>query len=630
MIRHCSTMESEVALLQDAMPAYQKAVAALGRLEMADMVRIRTYRVPPEKLRHLARAVLIVFQMESKSRKKKQLDEDWHTFNATLLMNPVRFKRRVLEYDQDAVPMSVVRKLTMVIDSPELEEAGMSRVSQAALGLLQWVRGLYEYDRCKWKAEQLIKKRGRACGGVASIQETLKNLFRKGDVSGDGLMDLGEFTKFMRQMGGPACVMSDKEIDRLFEAADRDGSGEVSLDEFLDFLYNGDVIRFDFVPGPHAQDVHLEAECELKRYTDVEGIRRVLELGDIALVRGSWLADRARKGRTIVRRQDLPEGALWDPQDLFEDDRLQVKIVAISYCWLTPVHPDPRGEQLQETLGPALTLLMEREGCDVAVFLDFCSCYQKPFADDEKMRFKRALAHINLWYTHMSTTVWMLTGVPHSWRRRSLPYHERGWPSFEFAISCMISPFDAVLDLGLLKQDHTDYSSVWLTCRGPRRAPMLPDRFSEELQQKVFTNGADCEMVIAKYKETFFAVMGGAQRLVFADFGWRADDLAVLAESLPHCYCLRHLDLDFNKFGDRGAKALLAALLSCRRLEVLSLQATKISDASVESLSACILQCTSLRELDLRKNPITARCRSQLLEAWQQGVGRLDVDLKLG
>merc|ERR1712096_106687 len=171
------------------------------------------------------------------------------------------------------------------------------------------------------------------------------------------------------------------------------------------------------------------------------------------------------------------------------------------------------------------------------------------------------MRHINLWYAHQLITVWMLTKVPAGWSIN--PYHERGWPSFEFAIACMITPFSMVVDLGQLNETLTDYSKIWLNCKQRRKPPTVPDRFQEELRQKHFTNGADCAMVENKYRETFEAVMGGALTLSFADMGWGESEATILAQSLPHCRRLRMLDLDFKPLGDAGVVALAPALCTC-------------------------------------------------------------------
>jgi hypothetical protein len=89
----------------------------------------------------------------------------------------------------------------------------------------------------------------------------------------------------------------------------------------------------------------------------------------VRLLRLSWLLKQARRGAVLPRRQELPEEAFLSEAEvralprghvgefletcggcLSEDDwraDKPLRIIAISYGWLTPEHPDPDGEQLR-------------------------------------------------------------------------------------------------------------------------------------------------------------------------------------------------------------------------------------------------------------------------------------------
>merc|ERR1719352_995376 len=100
-------------------------------------------------------------------------------------------------------------------------------------------------------------------------------------------------------------------------------------------------------------------------------------------------------------------------------------------------------------------MFMALNSNDFAVFLDWCSMYQALRTTVEHAAFKRSLGTINYWYAHLLTVVWMLTAVPEGCD--SKPYHERGWPTFEFGIASMITPFNKLLDIGLIADGHKDY-----------------------------------------------------------------------------------------------------------------------------------------------------------------------------
>ena len=100
----------------------------------------------------------------------------------------------------------------------------------------------------------------------------------------------------------------------------------------------------------------------------------------VRLLRLSWLLKQARRRAVLPRRQELPEEAFlseaevralprghvgqpfetcgWCMTDHLADKPL--RILAISYGWLTPEHPDPDGEQLRRF---AQQIERERQCC---------------------------------------------------------------------------------------------------------------------------------------------------------------------------------------------------------------------------------------------------------------------------
>merc|ERR1740123_1368351 len=133
----------------------------------------------------------------------------------------------------------------------------------------------------------------------------------------------------------------------------------------------------------------------VKKYVELDSIEDALETGDTVLIKGTFLLDLcARKGNLtrfdgiLPRRQDLPKEAFWEPSEIMKLARKQKAefqlglgrtIVALSFCWLTPEHPDPKGEQLA-TLCKVIRLCLKRfreQGIpDIAIFLDWCSLFQ--------------------------------------------------------------------------------------------------------------------------------------------------------------------------------------------------------------------------------------------------------------
>ena len=101
----------------------------------------------------------------------------------------------------------------------------------------------------------------------------------------------------------------------------------------------------------------------------------------VRLLRLSWLLKQARRGAVLPRRQELPEEAFLSEAEVralprghvgkdyetcgcntTDDQRADkpLRIIAISYGWLTPEHPDPDGEQLRRF---AQQIERERQCC---------------------------------------------------------------------------------------------------------------------------------------------------------------------------------------------------------------------------------------------------------------------------
>ena len=191
-----------------------------------------------------------------------------------------------------------------------------------------------------------------------------------------------------------------------------------------------------------------------QKYQELASIEEALSGRETILLKGTWmrLCGDGQRG-VLPRRQDLPaeEEPTWEPLPCLRlVARCRVLIVAVSYCWATPEHPDPHGEQLRG-LTRMIRLRLEEERLpleDLAVFFDWCSLYQRPRADEIEAIFKRSLAAVNLWYSHARVMCWLLTRVPEG----VVPYERRGWPTFEQGISCFIKDGSKVLDLGKMDE----------------------------------------------------------------------------------------------------------------------------------------------------------------------------------
>ena len=74
--------------------------------------------------------------------------------------------------------------------------------------------------------------------------------------------------------------------------------------------------------------------------------------GNVRLPRASWVVAHGKAGGVLARRQGLPAEAFIGVKELKQmfgkgNEDGVLPIIAISFCWATPAHPDPDGSQLR-------------------------------------------------------------------------------------------------------------------------------------------------------------------------------------------------------------------------------------------------------------------------------------------
>ncbi|EOD36268.1 hypothetical protein EMIHUDRAFT_455112 [Emiliania huxleyi CCMP1516] len=192
----------------------------------------------------------------------------------------------------------------------------------------------------------------------------------------------------------------------------------------------------------------------------------------VRLLRSEWVVARAaqlravpadrRRALTLPRRQELE---VLEPSAYYSAEEVKalprgprnagfpMAVLAVSHSWESEEHPDPHGRTLlmladaittaqaiQVSKGPYTWQTLPSR---VAVFFDFCSLFQPPRAKEEPpigegptMALRAALTRMQVWYAHQLTTCFFVTdGNTETANDGShTPYHERGWPTFEYHV----------------------------------------------------------------------------------------------------------------------------------------------------------------------------------------------------
>ena len=233
--------------------------------------------------------------------------------------------------------------------------------------------------------------------------------------------------------------------------------------------------------------------------------------------------------------------------------------------------------------------------------------YRESRSETQDEAMKLALGTLDLWYAHSKTTVVLLTELPEKLpdsfdKKRT--YESRGWTTYERCSAELCKTFrlqqagwPLVVDLGKQRA-------------ALRRLPTTPERMEELFQKCSFTNGADKDKVLEKYKKTARAVLGGVKELSF--FGipfdptdpWRSPER--FGQALNLCVNLKKLDLSFTGLTDEHLASISGVLSSSAlpQLEQLFLGLNRLGPGGIEALGSALVSgvASSLKTLILPGN----------------------------
>ena len=357
----------------------------------------------------------------------------------------------------------------------------------------------------------------------------------------------------------------------------------------------------------------------------------IKELGGSAvrLLDARYLIELAENGGKLRRRQDLPEEAfvtLPQLKRMGNGPGDSLRVVVVSYPWLQPDHPDPRGESLR-LLACVLKAYIAEEGGTCGVFLDFCSLMQKGPNGEERTPaqmelFGLALSNLSDWYSHHKTMVLKLTKMPEGYPKgftfvegttpNTADCYGRGWCFKESSVANLVKNSYLCLDLGKLdlgklddapsdemvvsvpgmKAASSDWDGIETQCRAGRAAPLTPEDFLAELERKSFTSKkADLPTVGALYKAAFTKRFGEATALFYSGLQWGDSEVVLLSKVLGSGALtnLSDLHLSGNQIGDAGLTALADSLSNgAVQIRNLDLFGNQVGDPGVSALAdAC-------------------------------------------
>ena len=339
-----------------------------------------------------------------------------------------------------------------------------------------------------------------------------------------------------------------------------------------------------------------------ERYTRAESVWRALNGSNVRLLRASYLVELAQNGSVLQRRQDLIEKAFLPVAELKAIHAAAshlitgfdgaLPIVAVSACWISQFHADPRGTQLR-AVGALLAQEVAKYRAptadggtgfpEVGVFWDW-GCLHQPDPEDgkegrlsaaERVDFDGAMADMDLWFGHMGIVTLQVARPPpppppkaptKGLRKKGRTYQSSGWTHYE---SCA-----ARLKLCCRERRHL-HGGGWelVVSDGGEKHwskawPLLPPRhFEASLASKSFARAEpDLARVAALYKKQCASQLSGLANLSLSlDSGisvgvMEAQRLGECIALCPRLAELKLVDLASLSFGDAALGALCGAL----------------------------------------------------------------------
>merc|ERR1712216_404390 len=226
---------------------------------------------------------------------------------------------------------------------------------------------------------------------------------------------------------------------------------------------------------------------EYDKYCTSEGFQEMLFSKSVKFVRGSYLVALGESGKSIRRRQDLPDEAFYRPSEAMAwvkkssidnpnlhafQNPIRPKafvnphtfVFVLSYKWLAAHHPDPHMHHLHIVF-PVIKGAMKNRRHDLEMVWDFMSLVQKnelgQRTPEENDLWHAGLQAQSILYGHRFTTVWMQCVMPDGCT--ASPYSNSGWAHFESCVSRICKPHSMRLDLAKLK-DAAEYVVIVTKC----------------------------------------------------------------------------------------------------------------------------------------------------------------------
>ena len=201
-----SKQEAEVKAIKDeadsclavALPALDRAIAAVKKIEVSSFYEMKAVLRPGPSIILCFKLVCqflfpgIKPKPPNKPEDKEIDPEGWFFEHAkktpnTMLSNPNKFLKDLIDFDKDHIPDSVIAKVTPFLEEPALDEKAIAKVSAALVPIRIWIFAMIKYhetlkivnpmrETAKVMGEKLAKVQAVLAEKQAKVKKILEEL----------------------------------------------------------------------------------------------------------------------------------------------------------------------------------------------------------------------------------------------------------------------------------------------------------------------------------------------------------------------------------------------------------------------------------------------------------------------
>tara|TARA_B110000091_G_C13815478_1_gene477476 strand:- start:105 stop:4382 length:4278 start_codon:yes stop_codon:yes gene_type:complete len=170
--------------LDEAMPAFRNALKALDSLEKKDIQEIKAFASPPDAVKMVMEAILILFGRPT----------DWKS--AKGLLSEMNFMDQLVKFDKDNIPKKLVKKVSKYTKQDMFSVEAVGKVSLAAKSLCMWVHAMIIYDRV---AKTVGPKKALLASKKAELKEAMGLLKEKQDMLAEVIAKVAGLKKTLQE-----------------------------------------------------------------------------------------------------------------------------------------------------------------------------------------------------------------------------------------------------------------------------------------------------------------------------------------------------------------------------------------------------------------------------------------------